>query len=144
MTIKIYLAGPIQHVRDYGKGWRGWIKDNYDNHDRYEFIDPMDKYNTMEEAKAEWTNRDVVRDDLEMIRKSDALLVHWEAVPTAGTPMEIFFAYREMAMPVVVQTTLHHSDVSPWIDYHADHICESFGEALTAIGDLIIDRIDDD
>lgn len=126
---KVYLAGPIQHVNDYGKGWREWLKNEHDN-GRYEWVDPLDKYNTMEEAEDEWTNEDIVEDDLKLIDGCDGLLVHWDAVPTAGTPMEVFYARRYSGGPVIVQTTLHESDISPWIDYHADFIAESFEEAL--------------
>jgi nucleoside 2-deoxyribosyltransferase len=124
---KVYLAGPIQHVNDYGKGWREWLKNN---RDEYTWIDPMDKYDTMAEAEDEWTITDIVEDDLEMIDDSDAVLVHWDAVPTAGTPMEIFYSFHDAEVPVVVQTKLHESDVSPWIEYHATAIVETFDEAI--------------
>jgi nucleoside 2-deoxyribosyltransferase len=135
-TIDIYLAGPIQHVQDYGKGWRKRLKEKYSDDNRFSFIDPMDKYDTMDDAEDEWTNTDIVRDDLTMIDDSDALLAHWDAVPTAGTPMEIFYARRYSGGPVAIQTTLHESDISPWIEYHSDFIVESFGEALETLHTL--------
>lgn len=133
MTKSIYLAGPIQHVSDYGKGWRSWLKQT---HDDYDWIDPMDKYNTIDEAAAEWTNHDIVQNDLDMIDDADGLLAHWDTVPSAGTPMEIFYARRTSGGPVVIQTTLHEEDISPWIEYHADAIVESFEEAVAAFDDL--------
>lgn len=133
MTHRIYLAGPIQHVNDYGKGWRQWLKSNRDS---FDWADPMDKYNTMEEAEDEWTERDIVEDDLEMIDDCTAILVHWDAVPTAGTPMEVFYTKHVVGKPVIVQTKLHDSDISPWIDYHADAIVETFDEAIEALEDI--------
>lgn len=127
MTESIYLAGPIQHVSDYGKGWREWLKNN---HDEFEWVDPMDKYDTTDDVGQEWTNSDVVEDDLRMIDESDGLLAHWDTVPTAGTPMEIFYARRTAGGPVVIQTTLHEDDISPWVEYHADAIVETFEEAV--------------
>jgi len=130
----IYLAGPIQHVNDYGKGWREWLKEN---RDAFEWNDPMDKYNSMEEAEKEWTETDIVENDLTMIDNSDAILVHWDAVPTCGTPMEIFYSYHTAEVPVVVQTTLHESDISPWLEYHASAIESNFDGAIDALNTLL-------
>jgi nucleoside 2-deoxyribosyltransferase len=127
---RIYLAGPIQHVNDYGKGWREWLKNN---HTAFEWADPMEKYNTMQEAEAEWSVTDIVEEDLAMIDDSDGLLAHWEAVPTAGTPMEIFYTARYTDKPVVIQTTLHDDDISPWITYHADAIVDDFDSAIAEL-----------
>lgn len=135
MPKRIYLAGPIQHVQDNGKGWRGWLKSEKNN-EGYEWVDPLDKYDTMDEAEDEWTNEDIVEDDLNLIAGCDGILTHWSLSPTAGTPMEVFFQARYTAGPVVVQTTLHESDISPWIDYHADFIAESFEEALDYMDSL--------
>lgn len=131
---RIYLAGPIQHVSDYGKGWREWLKDN---RSEFEWADPLDEYNNMEEAEQEWTCTDIVQKDLDMIDESSGLLVHWDTVPTAGTPMEVFYAAQVAETPVVIQTTLHESDISPWIEYHADRIEESFDDAIDALRELV-------
>lgn len=128
--MKVYLAGPIQHVNDYGRGWREWLKSHRDDHD---WIDPMDKYDTIADAQDEWTITDIVEDDLAMIDESDAILAHWDTVPTAGTPMEIFYARNTAAVPVVIQTKLHESDISPWIEYHAADIVETFDRAIAVL-----------
>lgn len=128
----VYLAGPIQHVPDYGRGWREWLKQERADAG-FTWVDPMDKYNTMKEAETEWTEEDIVEDDLEMIDNCDALLVHWDAVATCGTPMEIFYSYHDRGIPVIVQTKLPDADVSPWLTYHATEIVETFGEAIEAL-----------
>lgn len=94
MTTKVYLAGPIQHASDHGKGWRERLKKGDISHeaDDFEFIDPMDKYNTHELEETEWTSETIIKDDLELIADCDAILVHWLEVPTCGTPMEVFFS----------------------------------------------------
>jgi len=95
MTKKAYLAGPIQHAADHGKGWRERLKDGDINHQSsVEFVDPMDKYNTHEMEYKEWTSEQIVQDDLELIADCDSILVHWLEVPTCGTPMEVFFSNR--------------------------------------------------
>jgi nucleoside 2-deoxyribosyltransferase len=92
----VYLAGPIQHAKDHGKGWRERLKTGEISHqaNSIRFKDPLDKYNTHEEEPKEWNNSEIVFDDLDMIANSDAVLVHWEEVPSCGTPMEVFFASR--------------------------------------------------
>jgi len=101
--------------------------------DEFEWVDPLDKYQTSSKPEsAEWTDTDVVEDDLAMIDGSDALLVHWELVPMAGTPMEIRYAY-ENAMPIVVQSTVPEKDCSIWLEYHVDDISDTFSEAIDTL-----------
>jgi len=69
----VYMAGPIQHAADRGKGWRNRVKQG----DECEWVDPFDKYDSTTEEGAEWSDEDIVENDLEMIDNSDALLVHW-------------------------------------------------------------------
>lgn len=126
----VYMAGPIQHVNDYGRGWRNFVKKRYP--DACEWLDPLDEYNSMEEAEAEWTDERIVKKDLDMIDRADALLVHWDTVPTCGTPMEIFYA-NVHDVPVIVQTTLPEYDLSPWLTHHSDYIVESFETALNCV-----------
>jgi len=93
MTATVYLAGPIQHAADHGKGWRQRLKDGDIGPDAdMEFIDPMDSYNTHDMEYKEWNSEDVIQEDLEIIADCDAILVHWLEVPTCGTPMEVFFS----------------------------------------------------
>jgi hypothetical protein len=93
MEQSVYLAGPIQHAADHGKGWRERLKCGDIKHSAdVKFIDPLDKYNTHEMEAEEWSQENIVREDIELIAESDAVLVHWLEVPTCGTPMEVFFA----------------------------------------------------
>lgn len=128
---KVYLAGPVQHVEDYGRGWREWIKQERAA-EAIEWVDPLDVYDTQAELEAEWSEERIVEEDLELIDGCDAMLVHWQAVPTAGTPMEMFYAQqcRGELIPVVVQTKLHESDVSPWVEAHSSTIVETFDDAI--------------
>lgn len=92
--MKVYLAGPIQHAADYGKGWRARLLDGDIDHGvDVEYVDPMGKYSTPEMEYHEWTSEDIVSEDLELIADCDAVFVHWLEVPTCGTPQEIFYAH---------------------------------------------------
>jgi len=104
MTASIYLAGPIQHAADHGKGWRQRLKDGDIGPDAdVEFIDPMDSYNTHEMEYKEWNSEDVIQEDLEIIADCDAVLVHWLEVPTCGTPMEVFFSNYFPQMASIIE-----------------------------------------
>lgn len=133
---RVYLAGPIHHSPDHGRGWRKHIKNGYGHF--CDWVDPMDQYDTVEQAREEWTDVDIVEGDLTMIDSCDAVLAHWETVPTAGTPMEIFYAKREAEIPVVVQTELDDIDISPWIEYHADAIVEEYREAVERLSTIVV------
>lgn len=127
-TPPVYLAGPIQHAADRGKGWRERIKER----DECRWIDPFEKYDSTTDEGAEWTDEDIVEDDLQMIDGAEALLVHWEEVPTCGTPMEIRYAHERNTF-VVVQTKVPDERLSPWLRYHADVIVETFNEAVETL-----------
>lgn len=126
--MKVYMAGPIQHAQDYGKGWRNALKER---HPDIEWIDPFDKYDHTEgaesEIRREWTDEEIVEQDLALIDEADAVLVHWEEVATCGTPMEIFYA-NQTDKPVVVQTTVE--DPSPWLTAHSYAVVSTFAEAI--------------
>ena len=125
---RVYLAGPIQHAQDHGKGWRNRIKSE---RDEFNWVDPFDQYDTKNESQ-EWTSQEIIENDFFMIDNCRALLVHWEEVPTCGTPMEIRYAY-ENDIFVVVQTKINQDDLSPWLKYHVDSIVESFDQAILTL-----------
>jgi nucleoside 2-deoxyribosyltransferase len=124
----VYLAGPIQHAADRGKGWRARIKQR----DECDWRDPFDKYDATTDEGAEWSDEQIVQNDLHMIDACRALLVHWEEVPTCGTPMEIRYAY-ERDIFIVVQTKIPTTRLSPWLTYHASTIVETFDEAIDTL-----------
>lgn len=129
---RVYMAGPIQHAGDHGKGWRERVKQRYDD---IEWVDPIDKYDSTDEA-AEWESEKIVEEDIKLINSCDALLVHWEEVATCGTPMEIRHAF-ERSMPIVVQTTVPQDDLSPWLTYHVTAIHQSFRTTISALKDIL-------
>jgi len=131
----VYLAGPIQHSADRGKGWRQRVKEI----DGFEWIDPLEKYDNTCDESEEWSNTKIVEEDLSLIDRSDAILVHWEEVPTCGTPMELRYAH-EWLTPVVAQTTVPTERLSPWFTYHVDAIEKTFEDACFALDDVLKHR----
>lgn len=121
----VYLAGPINHVDHNGIEWREQVADQFHG---YEWVSPFDPMDNVTAAQIEQNDESVVEQDLELIRGCDALLANWEQVPQCGTPMEIFYAKRIRNIPVFVATT--DTDLSPWLQYHADCIEPSLGHVI--------------
>lgn len=85
---RVYLCGPIQHVHSRGKGWRERVKSRYTD---IEWVDPISKYDDADEA-AEWEDERIVAEDKALIDGCDAVLLHYEKVPSWGTPREQEYA----------------------------------------------------
>jgi nucleoside 2-deoxyribosyltransferase len=126
----VYMAGPIQHAADKGKGWRARVRENFDG---IEWLDPMDKYDPTKAEKQlrrEWTDEQIVEEDKRLIDDCDALLIHYEKVPSWGTPREQEYAV-ERDIPVFVQTT--EDDPSPWLTVDAEVVASTFAETVGAL-----------
>jgi nucleoside 2-deoxyribosyltransferase len=125
---KIYMAGPIQHSKSNGKGWRERVKDKYPEID---WVDPIDKYDSSDEA-AEWEDEKIVREDKELIDDCDGILLHYEKVASWGTPREQEYA-KQTDKPVFVQTTVPPEEQSPWLTVDAECVEPMFEDAIMAI-----------
>lgn len=136
----VYLAGPIQHVNDYGKGWRAHVKDEYDG---IKWVDPTDMEDPTEAARRDALGgtEELVEDEIRIVREADGMLVHWEEVPTCGTPMEMAYAQTAQKWAedirtktfVVTQTTVPEDDWSAFLTYHSDVMVETFEEAVETL-----------
>lgn len=129
----VYLAGPIQHAGDYGKGWRAYVKDTFDG---YDWICPVELEDPTEADRLGGT-KELVEEEIDVIvDDADGMLVHWEEVPTCGTPMEMVYAHLN-DVPTVVQTTVPKDEWSAFMSYHSDHIAETLDEAEHALRGLM-------
>lgn len=149
---KVYLAGPVRSVDDGGHGWRDWVTSTFD---QFEWMNPLDKYDSnandvkvveskdnVEEEGEVITRGELVKSDKNMIRRSDAMLVGWTKVPSVGTPMEVMLAYQQK-MPIAVwleprgsMDLLEEREFSPWLKYHADVLTISGRGAMRTLEDL--------
>lgn len=125
-TLRVYMAGPIQHSNSRGKGWRERVKSRYGSVD---WVDPIDKYDSTDQAR-EWEDEQIVEEDKRLILDCDAVLLHHETVPSWGTPREQEFAVQHN-IPVFVQTT--EPNLSPWLTVDAEYVGHSFDEVVGEI-----------
>lgn len=140
---RVYMAGPIQHVNDYGKGWRAHVKNEYDG---IRWIDPTQMEDPTQAAAAGdlGGTESLVESEIEIVRDADGMLVHWENVPTCGTPMEMVYGQtadkwddHRTSTFVVTQTTVPEAEQSAFLTYHSDVMVETFAEAVEALEDAL-------
>jgi len=125
----IYLAGPVAAYDDGGAKWRDRIIDEFG--DRFEFRNPLDKYNVPVEdltivdgagssADSVVSVTELVETDKELLQESDGVLVGYSDVQSVGTPMEVMWAFeRDMPVAVWTRDATALDDLSPWYRYHA-------------------------
>lgn len=126
----VYLAGAVGNHPD-PVGWREDIIEQFG--DRIAFRNPLGKYEcTLGELTILPGHQDggdptttgvadIVEDDKELLRDSDAVLVGYErSHGSVGTPMEVLFAYeRDLPVAICIQDDTMHHEIPAWYRYHA-------------------------
>ena len=120
----IYLCGPIQACNDQeAHGWRDMIQEKYPT---YTYRDPMVRDYRGRELEC---MADIVEIDKIDIAESDVVLVNWPGdKPSAGTSMEIIYAWMTDKLVVVVSPK--NLKLSPWIVYHSHAQFHDWDEAM--------------
>lgn len=124
----VYLAGPIHHVDDDGRTWRQYVEEQTS----ISCINPLDYY---DDSYQSWSDQQIIEQDLSLIDQADAVVVNWELVPMAGTPMEMFYANHVHDKPVVAAFDGAEDDLSPWVTGHSD-VRQSIDDLVTAAESL--------
>ncbi len=143
----VYLAGPVMYPDDGGHGWRDYVKDEWA--DSAEWVDPLDKYDTSATEVEISDDPDgispgtIVEEDKAMIDGCDAVLVGWSRVPSVGTPMEVMYSF-DRDIPVAVwyepegsRKPITGKNLSPWLEFHAGLISESFTDCLNWVEKVV-------
>lgn len=138
---KVYLAGPIAHSATGGHGWRDAVVNQWP--DRFEWINPLDKYDYGEENDLSPTNpydvKAVVEADKESIQEADVLFVAWNNdIRSRGTQSEMVLASEVYDIPVVVWNRVNapEEDISFWTHYYADILSGDLPELFEYIEEL--------
>jgi len=125
---RVYLAGAVGNHPD-PVGWRADVTERFG--DRIAFQNPLGKYDCdldeltilpgVQEGDPTITGIvDIVEDDKELLRNSDAVFVGYErAHGSVGTPMEVLFAYeRDKPVALCIQDDTMHHEIPAWYRYH--------------------------
>lgn len=130
------MAGPIHGCTDdEAYGWRIAAKRLF-YESGIEVYDPLDRDFRGKET-LNWN--DIVKNDLECIRKSDVVLANfWKAGhPYHGTSMELVYArlYGVHVVSVVPKTA--NGGFNPWVRYHSNLIVYTMDEAVEHITNMV-------
>ena len=122
--MKVYLAGPIFQCEDTECiAWRQKAKRLLNG---FEVFDPIDRdYRGSTNENYE----KIVEEDKAFIGKCDILLVN-HLKPSVGTSMEVLYAWEKQKHIVIIS---ENQEISPWLLYHSNKICNSLSEAIDYI-----------
>jgi hypothetical protein len=126
----VYLAGPVEDQSDDIEGWRA---DLVAGDRRFKWLDPVGTIDNLVEPDDEL----LVDVCLQLLRNADGVLVNWQNVTTAGTPVEMYEANR-IELPIVVAYDGDDEDIPTFIRAFAD---ETVDDVPTA-ADVLVDRLD--
>lgn len=125
MPKTVYLCGPIR-CTDPESAWAWRDKaTGYLNDKGFTAITPLQRISQ--------TSAEIIANDLTAIHESDIVLAHVpDNIVAIGTNMEIFFAAREGKVVVLWGGTFDQL-MSPWLEHHAEAMCDTLDEALCFI-----------
>lgn len=131
-NVKIYLSGGMSGLTiEEQTKWRKRFCDaikygDFDYEKNPIFFDPTQRYSLFEqEHKSE---REAMEYDLNALRKSDIVVVNFNAPKSIGTAMELIIA-KELRIPVIA---LHQGDetLHSWLVECCTRICDDFRELV--------------
>jgi hypothetical protein len=128
----VYLAGPINHVDDHGRGWRERLVETVAD---VVFHNPLDINDDHEFDASEPVPTWVVGADLEMVAQAETVLAWLPfTTPSRGTAVEIWEAGKDPETEVVIWTESARPELySPFVRGPADQWVHSMGDAIDAI-----------
>lgn len=125
--MKIYLAGAINGCTDSeAKDWRAAVKEIHTN-----CLDPMARDYRGKESES---MKEIVEGDKADIDQCEGMVVYYER-PSAGTCMEIIYAWEQVKTIVVIDKS--GKPLSPWVAYHATKIVYTIPVAIALLTDNI-------
>lgn len=133
-NIKIYLAGGMSNISyEEQSAWRKAIKHQLENmlSNRYkcDICNPVDYYNF--ENQNHITEKEVMRFDLNKVKRSDLIIVNFNEPKSLGTMSEIAIAY-DKGIPIIGINTSNYK-LHPWQVEMSDRIFSDVDLALNYI-----------
>ncbi len=129
---RIYLSGGMTGLSlEEQTKWRSQIQNaikynGYDYDKNPIFFDPTQRYSLFE--KENKTEREAMEYDLNALRKSDLVIVNFNASQSIGTAMELILA-KEYRIPVI-GLNKDSVDLHPWISECCTRICDTTRELV--------------
>jgi len=127
----VYLAGAIGHVApEFAITWRRAAKYLLEKKG-YRVLDPTDGKDLFDpEVHNSYQPEEIVIPDLKMIESSDVILAEMSRtdVPYHGTSMELVYGRMQGKLIYV-----WGGCTSYWVQFHADQIFATFGDAIDAL-----------
>jgi len=134
-SIGIYLAGTIYKQNEIGFNWKDSFINQLKNsqvsmQSDYTFLinDPNPSEGVTKESKF------LVNRDKQTIDESKILVAYISKV-TFGTTMEIFYAYSNNKIVIVIDPMKQFRD-DLWLNYHSHYIVDTPGEAACFISEI--------
>jgi len=131
-SYSVHLAGPMNHVKDHGRGWREHLIEN--ESEGINYLNPLDLNEKYDFDESEPVPPWIIDEDLEMVEDADAVLA-WLPfeTPSRGTAVEIWEAGKDPETFVVVWTDVPRSRFSPFVRMPADRFVGSMEGALSRL-----------
>jgi nucleoside 2-deoxyribosyltransferase len=136
--MKIWLAGKMSGLTYHQMNdWRVIATNLLKNKsDRIHTINPVSYYN-FEMDKNEYTEKEIMKFDLQMVKNSDLILVNLENPDSIGTAIELFSASEVYGIPVI-GFGIGDKEPHPWMLLCIDKICNQLNDAVNYIGDYYL------
>lgn len=127
--LQIYLVGRITDLPNKGKVWReNYIKEISQEIENVKYVGPLVEYTNEEEYLA------VIRKDIQLIQKSDIVIVNATIPFVLGGPMELLLAkyFDKLVITVLSDNSAYYKNgkIHPWLKAFSDYIVRSLSEAI--------------
>lgn len=138
-NVRIYLSGGMSGLSlEEQTKWRNKFKDaikyNYETDKSISFFSPPDYYNFDEiQHKSE---REIFEFDLNALRKSDLVVVNFNAPHSIGTAMELMLA-KELHIPVI-GLNKDNIELHPWLIECTTRMCDNLRELVEHVVEFYI------
>ena len=133
--LKIYLSGGMTGLSlEEQTKWRNQIQDaikygDFDLNKKPIFFDPTNYY--LPTATEHKTEREAMEFDLNALRKSDLVIVNFNAPKSIGTAMELMLA-KELHIPVI-GLNKNGLDLHPWLVECTTRMCDDMRELVNHV-----------
>lgn len=137
---RIYLSGGMTGLSfEEQFKWRSNVMSairygDYNYEKKVSFFNPVDFYNF--EEKNYKTEREVMEFDLYNLRKSDLIIVNFNAPNSIGTAMELMLA-KEYKIPIIA-FGVKDNDIHPWLTECCTRICNDMRECVSHVVDFYL------